>query len=393
MPAAPKGKGVTWEELFFDLAFVFALTQFSQLLHEDHTWAGVGRTFILFVPVYWAWGGVTLYTNQRDVNSIVDRAGILTLGLSGLLMALTIPEAYHHNGALFVTAYLAGRVLLAGLALRGVPFGRAVLVGPYSSFVITGPLLVAGALNEGNSRLVLWAAAAGVDLLSPWLANRVVAQGRAQPAHYTHRYGLLIILVFGESVIQVGAVAVDAPLTVARLAAITAAYALVSVLWFAYFGYGLSDFRRALEETPDQPGLRRAILVYSHLLFSFGIITIAVGLADMVPAPLEPLAPREAMLLFGGCALFLFTFAYAYWRIHRKIAWRRMGAGGTCLLMAPLATLLPALVMVIALALVAIVMVVTEQRAVRRHGGPAHPAIEVGPRDVADRGPSTEADD
>ncbi|MEO3772151.1 low temperature requirement protein A [Micromonospora sp. B9E7] len=384
---------MTWEELFFDLAFVFALTQFSQLLHEDHSWVGIGRTFILFVPVYWAWGGVTLYTNQRDVKALLDRAGILTLGLSGLLMALTIPRAYNDNGLLFIAAYLAGRALLAGLALRHVPFGRALFVGPYGFFVITGPLLVAGALTQGAARVVLWAVAAMIDLLSPWVAAHLAVQGRAQPAHYTHRYGLLIILVFGESVIQVGAVAVDDKLTVSRLAAVMAAYALVSVLWCAYFGYGLSDFRRALEVATDQPSLRRAILVYSHLFFSFGIITIAVGLGDMVPAPLEPLPPREAMLLFGGCALFLLTFAYVYWRIHRMIAWRRIGAGTACLLMAPLATLVPALAMVVSLVSVVVVMIVAEELAMRRQGGePDHAMFEIGPRDPIDRGPSTESD-
>ncbi|MFI6263085.1 low temperature requirement protein A [Micromonospora sp. NPDC051006] len=121
---------MTWEELFFDLAFVFALTQFSHLLHEDHSWGGIGLTLILFVPVYWAWGGVTLYTNQRDVNPVLDRVGIFTLGLCSLLMALTIPRAYHEHGLLFVAIYLAGRVLLAGLALRKRPVWRVLFVGP-----------------------------------------------------------------------------------------------------------------------------------------------------------------------------------------------------------------------------------------------------------------------
>ncbi|MGI5521098.1 low temperature requirement protein A [Micromonospora sp. CA-259024] len=393
MRPTPNGKGVTWEELFFDLAFVFALTRFSELLHEDHSWSGIGRTLVLFVPVYWAWGGVTLYTNQRDVRVVLDRVGVLTLGLGGLLMALTIPQAYHDDGVLFVATYLVGRVLLAGLALRGRPIGRALFVGPYAFFLVTGPLLVAGALTHGTVRLAFWAVAAAIELLSPWVAARLAGQSRVESAHYAHRYGLLIILVFGESVIQIGAVAVNGQLTLVRLTAVASSYALFSILWWAYFGYGLSDFRRALEDAPDQPALRRAILVYAHLFFSFGIITMAVGLADMVPAPLDPLPPRESMLLFGGCALFLLTFAFVYWRIHHRIAWRRIVAGAACLLMAPLATLVPTLGMVASLILVVAVMIAAEAVAVRRRGGgAAGGTVEFGPMDPTDRGPSTEAD-
>ncbi|RKN22018.1 low temperature requirement protein A [Micromonospora musae] len=371
MRPGPSDKGVSWEELFFDLAFVFALTQFSQLLHEDHGWAGIGRVLILFVPVYWAWGGVTLYINQRDTDAVVDRVGVFTLGFASLLMALTIPGAYEDHGLLFVGVYIASRALLAVLALRKRLSWRNLLVGPYVFFLLVGPLLVAGALMDGAPRIAFWAVAATVDLLSPWVVRHLTTQPRAQPVHYTHRYGLLIILVLGESVIEVGAVSVDGELNPVRLTAIGAAYAMVGVLAWLYFGFGLPDFRQALERAADQVDLRRAILVYGHLLFSFGIIAIAVGLADTVPAPLDPLPIREAMLLFGGCALFLGAFAYAHWRIHRTIAWRRIGGTVACLLLVPPAMVMPALAGVVCLILVVALVAAAEQLAVRRQGGDA----------------------
>ncbi|MFI6263084.1 low temperature requirement protein A [Micromonospora sp. NPDC051006] len=146
--------------------------------------------------------------------------------------------------------------------------------------------------------------------------------------------------------------------------------------------------RRALEQARDQPDVRRAILVYGHLSFSFGIITLAVGLADAVPAPLHALPPREAMLLFGGCALFLFTFAYTHWRIHHRIAWRRGGAGAACLLLFPLATLMPALAAVVCLIVVIAVMVAAEELAIRRQDGDApRDSAEIRPEDRTDQGP------
>ncbi|RKR90552.1 low temperature requirement protein LtrA [Micromonospora pisi] len=366
MGRQPAEKPVTWEELFFDLAFVFALTQFSHLLHEEHTWAGLGKTLILFISVYWIWGGVVLYTDQQDVGRSPGRAVVLALGFGSLLLAMTIPEAYSDRGLLFVSVTLAGRILLGVVTFRSLPVWWGFLHGPHGVVLVTGPLLLAGALTEGAPRIVLWAVAACVDLLSPRLARRTVGKIRVQPRHYTHRYGLLIMLVFGESVIEVGAVSVGEPLTAVRVTAMAAAYGLVCALWWVYFGYGVSAFRRALERAEDQARLRRAILVYGHLLFSLAIIGIADGLGGVVRQPEEPLPGGEVGLFFGGAALFLATFAYAGWRIRRGVAWRRVGASVTCLALLPVGALLPALAALGVLILVVVGLGVTEE-IIRRH--------------------------
>ncbi|MGI5211505.1 low temperature requirement protein A [Plantactinospora sp. CA-290183] len=342
-PRQPDNKSVTWEELFFDLAFVFALSQFSHVLADIHGWAGVGKVVILFVTIYWIWGGAGLYTDQQDVSRPSGRIVILALGFGSLLLAMTIPAAYGDHGLLFVCAALSSRILLGVVTLRGLPLWRAFLLSPHGVVVVTAPLLLAGALSEGKARIALWTVAAVIDVASPWLARRTVRAIRVQPRHYTHRYGLLIIIVLGESVIQVGAAAVGEPLTSVRVLAMAAGYALASSLWWTYFGYGVQAFRGALEQAEDQARLRVAILIYAHLLFSLAIIVIADGVADVVTAPVEPLSSAETNRLFGGCALFLGTFAYTHWRIHRKIAWRRVGVAAACLGLLPLAPLLPAL--------------------------------------------------
>lgn len=339
----PADKWVTWEELFFDLAFVFALTQFSHLLHDEHSWAGIGKVLILFITVYWVWGGVVLYTDQQDVGMARGRAVILALGFDSLLLAMTIPEAYGERGLSFVCLALSGRILLGIVTLRSRPRWRAFVLGPHGVVLVTAPLLLTGAALEGAARIVLWAVAAVIDVSSPWLARMTVGKIRVQSRHYAHRYGLLIMLVIGESVIQLGAVAVNESLTNIRLTAIAAAYALVCALWWCYFGYGVRAFRSALERADDQATLRRAILVYGHVPFSLAIIAIADGLGHVVMGPVEPLHGGEAGLLFGGCALFLATFAYTDWRIHRRITWRRVGASVGCLALLPLTALLPAL--------------------------------------------------
>jgi len=115
---AESEKRVTWAELFFDLVFVFAVTQVSALLHRDHSWPGVGRALIVFVPVWWAWVGTTVHANRHDVDNPRDTLGIFTLGLGSLCMALAVPQAYADRGLLFGAAYLFLRLVLGVLVFR-----------------------------------------------------------------------------------------------------------------------------------------------------------------------------------------------------------------------------------------------------------------------------------
>ncbi|MFC3499581.1 low temperature requirement protein A [Micromonospora krabiensis] len=367
MPTSPPEKGVIWEELFFDLAFVFALTQFSHMLHDDHSWAGIGRVLLLYVTVYWAWTGTTIYTDQRDVGNALDRAGVFALGLGSLLLALTVPDAFDDRGLLFVGAYLAMRVLLAALASRTPGGWRSPVLRTYRTGLVAGPLQLAGGLLHGTTRIVLWSMAVLVDVVGTSLGRRTLEEVRVRSLHYTHRYGLLIILVLGESVIQVGMVAVKEPLTLARLAAICLSYSLVCALWWTYFIYGVRAFRQAVDQSAHQADIRRSVMVYGHLLFSFAIITVAVGLSEVVTEPLESSRAAEGTVLFGGAALFLGTFAYTHWRIHRQIARRRIIASVLCLVLMPLAPLVPGLVALATLFAVVAGVSVLEGIVLHRH--------------------------
>src|SRR5262249_3167257 len=133
-------KRVTWAELFFDLVFVFAITQVSELLHHDHSWAGVGRALIVFVPIWWAWVGTTIHANRHDVDTVHDTLGIFVVGLGSLGMALALPGAYGDRGALFGAAYLFLRLVLGVLVFRD---WRGLRVNSFSVGMLgTGPLLL-----------------------------------------------------------------------------------------------------------------------------------------------------------------------------------------------------------------------------------------------------------
>jgi low temperature requirement protein LtrA len=367
-------KRVTWAELFFDLVFVFAVTEVSALLHADHTWAGVGRALVLFVPLWWAWVGTTVHANTHDVDNAVDRAGIFAVGLCSLFMALAVPEAYGDRAVLFGAGYLALRGVLAFLFFRR---GRIVVNSFSVGLVVTGPLLLAGGFAPGGWRLVLWALAGLVDLSVPAIVRRRLALIRFDADHMPERFGLFVIIALGESIVAIGANASHRPLDAARLTAVALAFAVACALWWVYFAFAVDAFHHAVATAEVQTDIIRQVLAYGHLLLIASIIAVAVGLAESVAEPAHPLATGVTALLFGGCALYLATFGYTRWRMFRTMSWTRVGAAVVCLAVLAPASRVPALgALAVLTALVAGLNLVEASlvRRIRRAYAAAHPA-------------------
>jgi low temperature requirement protein LtrA len=365
-------KRVTWAELFFDLVFVFAVTQVSALLHHDPNWVGAGRALVVFVPVWWAWVGTTVHANRHDVDTTHDTFGIFTLGLGSLGMALAVPGAYGDRGLLFGASYLFLRIVLAVLV-----FGqwREVRLNAFTVGVgVTGPLLLAGGLTHGTARLVLWAVAAATDLLAPRVLRRRLARVRFDVNHLPERFGLFLIIALGESVVQIGVAASAGPLTPRRLVATAAAYVLACSLWWVYFVFAARAVRYALAQARIQTDVMRPVFSYGHLLFISGIVAVAVGLAEVVAGSEHRLAWGPAGLLVGGCALYLATFGYTRWRMFRTVSWTRLSAAAACLAVLPFATAVPGLAVLLALVAVTVALNVAEAAIVRR--APARQADE-----------------
>ena len=365
MPAESE-KRVTWAELFFDLVFVFAVTQVSTLLHRDHSWPGVGRALIVFVPVWWAWVGTTVHANRHDVDNPRDTLGIFTLGLGSLCMALAVPQAYADRGLLFGAAYLFLRLVLGVLVFRE---WRGIALNSFSvAAFVTGPLLLAGGFVHGTARVVLWALAALTDLVTPRLLRGRLAVVRFDTGHLPERFGLFLIIALGESVVQIGVAASGGALTGTRLVATIAAYVLACSLWWVYFVFAASAVRHALAEARIHADVVRPVFSYGHLLFICAIIAVAVGLAEVVAAPGTHLHGGPAGLLVGGCALYLATFGYTRWRMFRSVSWTRLGAAAVCLTVLPVATRVSGLAVVLALVVVTVALNALEAAVVRRRG-------------------------
>jgi low temperature requirement protein LtrA len=357
------GKKVTWAELFFDLVLVFAVTEVSATLHDDHTWAGLARSVVLFVPLWWGWVGTAIHANTRDVDNHLDRLGIFAVGLFGLFMAMAVPEAYGARGLLFGLGYLGLRLVLAALVFRGP---RMSLNSFSVGLCVTGPLLVLGGLTTGGWRIGLWALAGLVDLATPALVRRRLAGIHFDAAHLPERFGLFVIIALGESIVAIGLKAAGGPLGAANLAAVAVAFTVACTLWWVYFVFAASAVHHAVATARVQTDIVRQVLAYGHLGFVGAIIAVAVGMSEVVSHPADHLHLDVAALLLGGAALYYAMFGYTRWRMFRGISWTRLGTAAVCLALLPVAPLLSGLAALTALAVVGIGVNVLEFWLVRR---------------------------
>ena len=371
-PQAVTEKRVTWAELFFDLVFVFAITQVSVLLHDDHSAAGMLRAAVVFVPIYWAWVGMTVYANTHDVDNPIDRMGMFAVGLLSLFMALALPDAYGDRGLLFAVSYLLLRALLAALVYRGQV--RAVLNVFSATAVFTGPLLVAGAFLDGWARVGVWAVGGVASLAMPALFRRRLTRLQYDTAHMPERFGLFLIIALGESIVAVGRPAAEAKhLSAAVVVAVALSFVLACGLWWVYFHFAASAVHHGLVIARVQTDVVRSVLSYGHLLFIAAIIAVSGGLAEVVAHPDHHLDGSVTALLFGGCALYLATFGYTRWRMFRTFGKTRPVATVVVLALVPLAGVLPALVALGLLAAVVLALNIAEYVVVRRAARTAPP--------------------
>jgi low temperature requirement protein LtrA len=359
-------KRVSWAELLFDLVYVFAVTEVSSLLQHHHTWGGVLRALVVFVPIYWSWVGTSIIANTRDVSSASSRIGIFAVALAGMFMALAVPDAYGGRGWLLGAAYMLARIVLAYLlfgARRPTP--NPVAVGLF----VSGPLMLAGGFAHGPAREALWAVAAVIDLSSPTLLRGRLRDMRFEPAHLAERFGLLLIIAMGESVVAIGTPAASTRhLTAGVLAAVTAAFVFVCALWWVYFHFAADAMRHALTTAQIQTDIARHVMSYGHLALIAAVISVAVGMREVIADPGEHLDWGVTGLLVGGCVLYLATYGYTRWKMFRLVSTTRLGAAAAVLALLPVATEVPGLVVLVLVAAIVVALNVVEYLRVRRAG-------------------------
>jgi low temperature requirement protein LtrA len=352
--AAEGEQRVTPLELFFDLVVVFAITQVTGLLSRSPTWGGLLRGLLLLGALWWAWSAYAWLTNTLDPEEGVVRLAVLAATAAMLVVSLAAPGAFGRDGETFAVAYLVVRTLhlvLYAIAGRGDRdlFRAVVRIVPTAT---VGPaLLVVAGFLDGWGRLPLWGAALAVDYLGVLVGH--MRGWRISPAHFVERFGLIIIIALGESIVAIGVGAAGLQLDARVIAAAVVGIAVAACLWWSYFDWVVYVAQARLAEATGarRAALARDVYSYLHLPMVAGIVLFAFGLKTALHNVSGSLGTIPALSLVGGVALYLLAHVALRLRIGGGLGRGRPVASLLLLGLLPLARTVPALS---ALALVAI---------------------------------------
>jgi low temperature requirement protein LtrA len=351
---------VTPLELFFDLVFVLSFTQVTATMAEHPNWEGLGEGMLALAAVWWAWIAFAWLTNEIDPNENLNRLLIFTAMGAMLIVSLALPEAFGSKGILFGCAYFVVRSIHLMLYLRqGRLAGDTDLLGGVfrlaPGLLLGAALLIVAGAFEGETRALIWIVALAIDYGTPTIVG---TRGfHIHPSHYVERYGLVIILALGESIVAVG-VGAGFELDAAEITAAILAIAASCALWWQYFDIVALVAERRLTEAETEEQTRLALQSYSYLHFPMiaGIVLLALGVEQTLAHVDEPLETVPAVALCGGPALYLLAHIAFRLRNVGTLATHRLVAVFALLALIPLALEVDSLIM---LGAVAAVLVVT----------------------------------
>jgi len=292
-------------ELFFDLVFVFTITQLTTVLVGHPNGRGLLHAVLMLGVIWWMYGGYAWLTNAVPPNSATRRL-LLLGGMSAfLVLALSVPRAFAGSGTAFGLAYLAVVCLHAGMFARAtsVTVVQAITrLAPYN--LIAAAVVLAGGIVGGTAQVVCWTAAVVFEWSSPRFTP--ITGFQVSAAHFVERHGLVVLVAIGESVVAVGigasGLAVDVELVLVAVLGLL----LSAGLWWTYFGTG--DDERAEEALREATPARRPYLAVDgfglfHLPILFGIIAVASGLRHATGHGYDTLTTAQALALGGGLAV------------------------------------------------------------------------------------------
>ena len=346
---------VTPLELFFDLVFVFAITQVTGFLADDLTWGGLLRGLLLLGALWWTWAAYAWLTNTLNPEEGAVRIAMFGSMGAMLIVALATPHAFDVDGVVFGIAYLIVRALhlvLYAIAGRGDPELLGAVLRILPSALVGALLLVVAGFLDGAAQMVVWAVALAIDYF--WLIVTGMRGWRVSPEHFVERHGLIVIIAIGESIVAIGIGASGLPLDGSRITAALLGIVVASALWWSYFDWAvyINQARLAEATGTERATLARDLYSYLHLPMVAGIVLFALGMKTTLGHPDEALDTISAVGLSGGLALYFAAHVASRLRIGGGWGHGRWIATIVLLALVPAAKLVPALV---ALALVATV--------------------------------------
>jgi low temperature requirement protein LtrA len=307
---------VTYAELFFDLVFVFAVTQLSHTLLNHFTPSGAVHVTLLFLAVWWVWVYTTWITNWLNPEMTPVRVLLFLLTLGGLVLSTSIPTAFEGRGLWFAIAYAAMQVGRTAFWLATIPRERrlardnAIRILAWLS--ASAVFWILGGLAEGTSRLCLWAAALAIEYISPaarfWtpgLGASTVEAWTVEGGHMAERCAGFIIIALGESIVVTGATFGELTWTAENITAFVSAFLGSIAMWWIYFHKGAEAGSELISKSSESGRLARLAYTYLHMPIVAGIILSAVADELVLKHPHGHSDVRTVVSAIGGPLLFL----------------------------------------------------------------------------------------
>ena len=368
-----EGDTVTTFELFFDLVYVFAMTQVTGYMLHAHDALGVLQGLLVLAVLWWTWCAYAWLGNQARADTGIVRAAMAVAMAALFVVALTVPEAWHDaEGGLYGPLVLVGAYLIVrcvhlsvyALAARGDPGLRRQLAISWVPTLAGAALLIAGALVGGILQTVFFAGALAVDWGGIYITSRGGNWRIHSAPYWTERYGLFIILAIGESVVAIGVGAAGQPISTPLLVAGVLGIAAALCLWWLYFDVVSRAAEDRLRDAQGQVRVRMAIeaYTYGHFPIVAGIVVGAVGVEGVLAhaGDGKPLGLFYAAALYGGFALYLAGHLLFKQRVYATLSAPRLVAVCLLLLALPAAALLPPLVGLAGLVLLLLALIGVE---------------------------------
>jgi low temperature requirement protein LtrA len=367
--ASPEDQKATFVELFFDLVFVFCVTQVVSLLHDGVTWRAVGEAVLVFWLVWWGWTQFTWALNAADTtNPRVEVATLVATGVA-FFLAVGIPSAFHGHSLWFASTYVSVRVL--GLLVYDWvawedPSQRAAV--RLFSLVSVGGLVAVliGGILGGTGQYFWWAIAIVLDLVAAGIGGQ--AEGwNLHAEHFSERHGLFVIIALGESLIVAALSLTDGDWPAIKVLTAILAVAITGTFWWSYFTRSKHELEHALESAAGRERSMLARDAYSviHFPMLLGVIALAATIEHALAHPSEALGMAGRALLAASVLLFVGGMAMALRRAGRSVPvarrWIPLVTAGTVFALADVSAPISLSVVLIGLSLLAIGERVREQ--------------------------------
>jgi low temperature requirement protein LtrA len=365
--SAPEDQSVTFVELFFDLVFVFSVTQVVSLLHGGLNLIVVGQAILVFWLVWWAWSQFTWALNAANTTYPLIQLGILLATAVAFFMAVALPDAFDERSLWFAITYVLvrviGLIIYAWVASEDRSQRKAVRIWTIVSISGLVAVLIGGFLGD-TLQFWFWAGAILLDVIAAAIGGR--AEGwNLHPEHFGERHGLFVIIALGETLIVAAGRVTGASWSDDLIAVAILAVAITCGLWWSYFPRAKPVLDQALESSrgTEQSTMARDVFSLLHFPMLCGVIAYAFAVEEIVAHPGESLPLDGRIALAVGLVLFVGGMAAAIRRAtHHLLLPRIILTVGTAVAIVVVSEISGLFTLAIAFAGIVVIAVV-EQRA------------------------------